>query len=67
MQFSVRFGDPATEIVREAEQCRANLIAMASHRRKGIARFVRGSVAERVERATAVPVTLVQYGETSTT
>ncbi len=62
VEFSVRFGDPAGEIVNEAEQTRATLIAMASHRRKGIARFVRGSVAERVERATTIPVALVQYG-----
>jgi hypothetical protein len=29
----------------------------------GLARVVEGSVAERVERATAVPVVLVPYGE----
>ncbi|MBI1846989.1 MAG: CBS domain-containing protein, partial [Candidatus Rokubacteria bacterium] len=47
VEFAVRFGEPAAEIVSEAEDARANLIAMASHRRKGLARFVRGSVAER--------------------
>jgi nucleotide-binding universal stress UspA family protein len=50
------------QIVEEAEASRATLIAMATHRRTGLARIVKGSVAERVERTTTVPVMLVQYG-----
>jgi len=38
---------------------------MATHRRTGIARIVKGSVAERVERTTTIPVMLAQYGTTS--
>ena len=60
--FAVRFGDPVERIVEEAEAARATLIAMATHRRTGIARIVKGSVAERVERTTTIPVMLVQYG-----
>ena len=41
----------------------ADLIAMATHRRTGLARLVRRGVAERVERATTVPVILVPYDE----
>ena len=63
VETAVRFGDPATQIVEEAEETGADLIAMATHRRAGIARLVKGSVAERVERATTVPVVLVPYGE----
>ncbi len=63
VETSVRFGDPAAEIVHEAESTGADLIAMATHRRAGLARIVKGSVAERVERATTVPVILVPYGE----
>jgi nucleotide-binding universal stress UspA family protein len=62
VETAVRFGDPATQIVEEAEEAGADLIAMATHRRAGVARLVKGSVAERVERATTVPVVLVPYG-----
>lgn len=62
VETAVRFGDPATQIVEEAEETGADLIAMATHRRAGVARLVKGSVAERVERATTVPVVLVPYG-----
>lgn len=61
--MAVRFGDPAEEIVREAESVGVNLVAMATHRRTGVRRLVRGSVAEKVERATTIPVLLVHYGE----
>ena len=62
VETAVRFGDPAAQIVEEAEETGADLIAMATHRRAGVARLVKGSVAERVERATTVPVILVPYG-----
>ncbi len=64
VEATVRFGDPATQIVEEADEAGADLIAMATHRRVGMSRLVKGSVAERVERATTVPVVLVPYGET---
>jgi nucleotide-binding universal stress UspA family protein len=63
VETAVRFGDPATQIVEEADETGADLIAMAAHRRAGVARLVKGSVAERVERATTVPLVLVPYGE----
>ena len=62
VETAVRFGDPATQIVEDAEETGADLIAMATHRRAGVTRLVKGSVAERVERATTVPVILVPYG-----
>lgn len=58
----VRFGDAAEEIVKEAQAARVHLIAMASHRRRGLDRALRGSVAETVERASAIPVMMVSYG-----
>lgn len=58
----VRFGDAAQEIVHEAQSARVNLIAMASHQRRGLDRVLKGSVAETVERAAVVPVVLVPYG-----
>jgi len=62
VSFAVRFGEPAEQIVEEAEVTRATLIAMATHRRTGLARIFKGSVAEQVERTTTVPVMLVPYG-----
>ena len=62
VSFAVRFGEPVAQIVEEAEAVRATLIAMATHRRTGIARIFKGSVAEQVERGTTIPVMLVQYG-----
>ena len=59
----VRFGDPVKEIVREAESAGADLVAMATHRRSGLGRLLIGSVAEKVERTTTIPVLLVRYGE----
>jgi nucleotide-binding universal stress UspA family protein len=59
----VRFGDYATQIVEEAESAGADLIAMATHRRRGLARALKGSVAEHVARATTIPIVLVPYGE----
>lgn len=63
VERAVRFGDdPVRAIVTEAVESGADLIAMATHRRAGLSRVLKGSVAERVERATTVPVVLVPYG-----
>jgi hemerythrin-like domain-containing protein len=63
VERAVRFGDDAAAvIVTEAEACGAGLIAMATDRRAGLTRVLKGSVAERVERATTVPVILAPYG-----
>ncbi|HLE43835.1 MAG TPA: universal stress protein [Methylomirabilota bacterium] len=63
VDLAVRFGDPVGEIVRETERPGVKLVAMATHRRTGLGRILEGSVAERVERATRVPVLLVRYGD----
>lgn len=63
VEAAVRFGDPVEEIVKEAESAGVDLIALATHRRTGVRRLLKGSVAEQVERATAIPVLLVRHGE----
>jgi nucleotide-binding universal stress UspA family protein len=50
--------DPAWAIVEVARELRPSLVAMATHGRSGVLRWVRGSVAERVLRACPVPVFL---------
>jgi nucleotide-binding universal stress UspA family protein len=55
----VRFGDPVLEILREAEGFRADLIAVTSSGRSGLARALLGSVAEQVMRRAPCPVVLL--------
>jgi nucleotide-binding universal stress UspA family protein len=52
----VRFGEPAPEILAETEESGADLIAMATHDRTGLARLRRGSVTDAVAHGTLVPV-----------
>ena len=58
-------GDPETgpvadAIIREAKRCRADLIVMGTHGRRGVRRLVMGSDAEQVLRETTVPVLMVR-------
>ncbi len=52
-------GDPATEIVKHAEQEGCDLIAMATHRGSSLARGVLGSVTDRVLHSAHIPVMAV--------
>lgn len=56
----VRFGDPAREILREAEAFGADLIAMPAASRAGVRRVLFGSVAEKVARHAATAVLLLR-------
>jgi universal stress protein A len=49
-------GDPATEIVRVAQEEQADLIVMGTHGRTGLTRLLMGSVAEAVIRRAPCPV-----------
>jgi len=53
-------GRPASAIVEYADAESVDHVVMGSHGRKGLSRFVLGSVAERVLRRSAVPVTIVR-------
>jgi nucleotide-binding universal stress UspA family protein len=53
-------GDVASQIIAYAEQKGFDLIAMATHGRTGIDRFVMGSIAEKVVRGTTRPVLLIR-------
>ncbi len=67
VQVRVRFGRQADEILDFAAEVGADLIAMSSHGRSGIGRWVFGSVAERVLRGAACPVLLVRPNATPPT
>ena len=56
----VCFGDPATEILHEAERFDADLIAMPTRGRTGVSRLVFGSIAEQVARRAPMAVALVR-------
>jgi nucleotide-binding universal stress UspA family protein len=53
-----REGDPSSEIIDFSAANDIDLVAMASHGRSGLSRWLLGSVAERVLRASAVPILL---------
>lgn len=56
-------GNPAREIVQYAKGSGADLICMGTHGRGGLNRLLLGSVAERVVRASEVPVLTVRVGD----
>lgn len=55
--------DIAHTIVREAANWNAELIVMGTHGRRGVARWMLGSVAERVARLAQTPVLLVHFNQ----
>jgi nucleotide-binding universal stress UspA family protein len=57
---AVRFGEPAAEIIRFAEELKIDLIVMATHGHTGLARLVFGSIAARVVASGICPVLLVR-------
>ena len=56
-------GEPAGEIIDLARKTPANLIAISTHGRSGIGRWLLGSVAERVLQHSGDPVLLIRAGE----
>lgn len=56
----VEFGDPAEQIVEYAGKNDVDLVAMSTHGRTGISRWVHGSVANRVLQASPAPVLLIR-------
>jgi nucleotide-binding universal stress UspA family protein len=62
-RLEVARGNPAVEILRVAAEQRVDLIAMTTHGRGALGRWVFGSVADRVARSSPVPVLLVRPSE----
>jgi len=58
--YEVVTGDPADKIVEYAEQKKISLIAMSTHGRTGLARWVLGSVTDKVLHGASMPILLVR-------
>jgi len=56
----VRLGDPASEILDAAKRHDVDLIAMSTHGRSGVSRWVLGSVTEKVLRGSTTPILIVR-------
>jgi nucleotide-binding universal stress UspA family protein len=56
----VRIGNPADQVVRLAADVEADLVVVGTHGRRGVQRFLLGSVAERVLRLSHCPVLVVR-------
>ena len=59
-QTAVEEGDPKSKIIDQATKWKADLIVMGSHGRKGVDRFLMGSVAETVSRHASCSVEIVR-------
>ena len=59
-QAEVLIGNPAEEIATFAEDNGADLIVISSHGRSGPSRWTHGSVAEKIFRASCVPILMVR-------
>jgi nucleotide-binding universal stress UspA family protein len=57
---SAELGDPKSEIVDAASKWRADLIVLGAHGRKGLTRFLMGSVSEGVARHAPCSVEIVR-------
>ena len=53
-------GDPATELVKVAEEERVDLIAMSTHGHRFLNDLLRGSTADRVRHSVGVPVLMIR-------
>jgi nucleotide-binding universal stress UspA family protein len=60
MEYKLARGDPATSIVRIAEETTCDLIVVGTHGRTGFRRALMGSVAEHVMRGASCPVLVVK-------
>ena len=60
VRTEVLLGNPAEEIVNSAEHDDISVIIMASHGRSGPSRWAHGSVADKVFRASSVPVLMIR-------
>ncbi|QLH84490.1 universal stress protein [Halosimplex pelagicum] len=59
----IREGEPYREILADAEETGVDAVVMGTHGRRGLDRYLLGSVTEKVVRAADVPVLTVRLAE----
>jgi nucleotide-binding universal stress UspA family protein len=62
-ELHVRYGDVAEEILNHSKRNEIDLIAMSTHGRSGLGRWLLGSVAEKIVRHSEKPVLLLRPKE----
>lgn len=62
VEHAVRFGEAVTEILNEAHEFGADLIALTTRRRHQLSRLVMGSTAEEICRRADIPVVVYRPG-----
>jgi nucleotide-binding universal stress UspA family protein len=60
VETKLAMGDPATELIRTAEEHGVDLIAMSTHGHRFLADLLRGATADRVRHLVKVPVLLLR-------
>ena len=63
IKTAVASGNAADEILKTADEIKADLIAMSTHGRSGLRRLAFGSITDKVIRGSKVPVLLVRAPE----
>lgn len=61
-KFRVLHGDPVEELLKRLSGAASTIVAMSTHGRSGLQRFLFGSVADKVIRGVTVPVAVVRHG-----
>jgi nucleotide-binding universal stress UspA family protein len=60
VEARLALGDPATELIRTAEEQQADLIAMSTHGHRFLSDLLHGTTADRVRHLVKVPVLLLR-------
>jgi nucleotide-binding universal stress UspA family protein len=60
VETRLALGDPATELIKTAEEQRVDLIAMSTHGHRFLSDIVHGTTADRVRHLVKVPVLLLR-------
>ncbi|UCG11626.1 MAG: universal stress protein, partial [Deltaproteobacteria bacterium] len=63
VEVHVRYGDVADEILSHSKRNEVDLIAMSTHGRSGLGRWLLGSVAEKIVRHSEKPVLMLRAQE----
>ena len=63
VEIVLAFGEPAEQIIQQANEMCVELIAMGTHGHKGLYDTLFGSVSDEVRHAVSIPMLLIKAGE----